>query len=70
MNEFEKWDKTNKINYATISGGRELCIKNERQNAWKAALEWVSTFTISESIKRELKSFSQQSNNQPNDSHD
>ena len=41
MKEFEEWDKTNEINYATISGGRELCVKNERQNAWRAALEWA-----------------------------
>ena len=41
MKEFEKWDKTNKINYATISGGKELCVKNERHKTWRAVLMWL-----------------------------
>jgi len=43
MIEFEEWDKKNKINYAVISGCKELCVKNERRKAWKAALEWAKT---------------------------
>ena len=69
MEEFKKWDENNKVNYATISGGKELCVKNERQNAWKAALEMVMGLykkydledwdtvacSIKEDIEKELK---------------
>ena len=40
MKEFEKWDKNNKINYASISG-KELNVQEERRKSWRAALKMV-----------------------------
>jgi len=47
MKKFEKWWKKN---HYTHYDDRAYKV------GWRAALEWVSTFTISESIKKELKS--------------
>ena len=48
MKNFEMWSKTED---GLKERGSDYA---EGEAAWRAALEWVSTFTISESIKREL----------------
>ena len=47
MKEFKKWLENHKHANWTW--------EEDAEEAWRAALEWVSTFTISESIKRELE---------------
>ena len=45
MKAFGEWEKCNKINYASISGG-EICVHHQRYMAWKAAFENIQQWLM------------------------